>query len=69
MVRCVKNMILSGIANPDDSRPATSVEDQPKSERWSVPPPALDPEAAPEAPRPTIPPPASLPPPPDSSST
>ena len=48
-------MILTGIADPDDSRPVVA-EDQPKSARWSVPPPALE-----EAPRPTTPP--SLPPP------
>jgi hypothetical protein len=53
-------MILTGIADPDDSKP-TAVEDQPKSARWSVPPPALD-----ERPSPTIPP-TTLPPPPDSS--
>lgn len=59
-------MILTGIANPDESRPAAT-EDQPKSERWSVPPPALGPEA--EAPRPTTPPEGapSLPPPPSSA--
>jgi hypothetical protein len=57
-------MILTGIVNPDETRPA-GAEDQPKSERWSVPPPALEP-ATPSTPPPAETP-SALPPAPDSS--